>query len=166
MSRYLTAPSHFLIHCWLEIIGIHPSAISRKMRKICYRKFSSKNFFWDIHASGSVILSNTGPGCMCDLILAITVPTGGVPKCQWAFKYKIYYPYLNRCFFFNFKDLLNRRSCVFVTPPGIIVSICTRPSAGTVITTKLHNVFLKFLGLSTIPKPFVNSLRPRNAYMS
>ena len=32
MARCLTAPSHYLNQCWLDIIGIHPSAIFRKYR--------------------------------------------------------------------------------------------------------------------------------------
>ena len=51
MACYLTAPSHYLNQCWYKIIGIHPSAISQKMRQICWQKLSFKiNFFLDLYA--------------------------------------------------------------------------------------------------------------------
>ena len=34
----LTASSHYLSQWWLEIIGIHPGAVSQKMHKICWQK--------------------------------------------------------------------------------------------------------------------------------
>ena len=55
MACCLTAPSHYLNQCWLEIIGIHPSAISQKMHKICQQKFSLKlKYSWIfMHLSGA-----------------------------------------------------------------------------------------------------------------
>ena len=43
MACYLTAPSHYLNLCWLEIIGIHPSVISQKN----VQNMTSKVIIWD-----------------------------------------------------------------------------------------------------------------------
>ena len=40
MVYCLTASNHYLNQCWRDITGIHPIAISRKMRKICWQKWS------------------------------------------------------------------------------------------------------------------------------
>ena len=55
MACCLMVPSHYLNQCWLEINGIHPSAISQKMHKICRQKFSSKlRYSWIfMHLSGA-----------------------------------------------------------------------------------------------------------------
>ena len=42
MACCLMAPNHYLNQCWLNISCIHPRAISQKMCKICWQKFSFK----------------------------------------------------------------------------------------------------------------------------
>ena len=49
------APSHYLTQCWLNIIGIHPSAISQKMCKTCWKKISNQSYLFNSLWPGDTI---------------------------------------------------------------------------------------------------------------
>ena len=57
-------PSLYLNQCWLEIIGIHPSAISKKMLKTCWQNYHFKFSF--IHLPG-----DNGPISLLLLLLIL-----------------------------------------------------------------------------------------------
>ena len=82
MACCLMAPSHHLNQYWLQIIDIHPSAVSKKMFKICWHglSFEIKSF-------------NSSP-----LVPHICISESGQHWFRlWLVAYSTHIHYLNQC---------------------------------------------------------------------